>query len=423
MSDSTIRQVILLGTLAIIGIIAVQSYWVMSLWNTQQEDFDRTIRIALLKTAEDMARQDSVDLQYKGLIIQKSTNSYIVNYDNVIQKDWLEYFLFQQLADQDMTMDFEYGVHDCESGEMTYGDFCSFSENPKNEQPTASLPEDKDYLNYFSVRFLGMQSQLANRMQFSIIFSAILLLAIFFFVYSMFVIMKQKRLSDMQKEFINNMTHEFKTPISTIKISADVFLSDQGIKENPRLSRYAGIIKEQNQRLNNQVEKVLQIAKMEQNTLELKKEKVDLNELLEDIVNSSELKTQKLQGTISTILTKENPVVMADRLHLSNILYNMIDNSIKYCKGKPEISIETVVDEKKIKLFIKDKGIGIPKEHLSRVFDKFYRVPTGNVHNVKGFGLGLFYVKNIVESHDWKIKIDSEADQGTTICVIMSRKQ
>ena len=233
----------------------------------------------------------------------------------------------------------------------------------------------------------------------------------------MLVILKQKRLSEMQKDFINNMTHEFKTPISTINVSADVFLNTALIKKDKRLQRYAGIIKEQNERLNKQVEKVLQVAKMEKDNFKLNLDKINLNTLLEDIVESSNIKVQKLGGSITTDFSPENLVIEADKLHFTNIMYNLMDNSVKYCREKPVIRLKTIQEKEMVKLIIEDEGIGISKEHLGKVFDKFFRVPTGNIHNVKGFGLGLFYVKNIIKAHDWSIKIDSKVDQGTTFTV------
>jgi len=221
----------------------------------------------------------------------------------------------------------------------------------------------------------------------------------------------------MQKDFINNMTHEFKTPISTIKISSNVFLKNENIQKDERLLRYANIINEQNNRLNNQVEKVLQIARLEGETFELKKESLDVNVLLEKITKSVELKITQLGGNITMNLQSNNSFINADKLHLTNIIHNLLDNAIKYCKTAPDITIETKGIDNKIELRIVDKGLGIKKEFMPQIFQKFYRVPTGDVHNIKGFGLGLFYVKNICKAHGWKIEAKSEEGKGTEFLI------
>jgi two-component system phosphate regulon sensor histidine kinase PhoR len=224
----------------------------------------------------------------------------------------------------------------------------------------------------------------------------------------------------MQKDFINNMTHEFKTPISTIKISSEVFLKSPEITENKRLLQYATIINEQNQRLNKQVEKVLQLAKIERDNFKLNKEKIDLHELLGRVLNSVRLQVEKDGGQLTAMLKADLPPIWADRLHLTNILHNLLDNAMKYCQDVPNI---TVVSDHgpngKVKLSISDKGLGIAKENQQKIFDKFYRVPTGDVHNVKGFGLGLFYTKNICEAHGWKISLESEPNKGTCVTILM----
>ncbi len=417
MEDKTIWQLILLGALAISGIIGIQSYWVLNTWNAHEEEFDSSVRIALRKATEELAALDSISLPDRDLIKRRTSNYYVVNYNNVIDPNNLEFILQKTLEKFNINSDFEYGIFDCSSDEMVYGDFCSISENYENTPDNISiqLPKYDEFIYYFGIRFLGKSANIMTKMQLSIIFTIILLLAIIFFLYAMYIILRQKRLSEMQKDFINNMTHEFKTPISTIKISANVFASDPTIQQNERLSKYAGIIQEQNQRLNNQVEKVLQIAKMEQDNFKLNFEKINIHELLEDIIESTSLKVEEKNGNIIAELNANQPIINADRLHLTNIIYNLLDNSMKYCKDSPNITMRTSDTSKGIQLSIKDEGIGISKEYQNKIFNKFFRVPTGNVHDVKGFGLGLFYVKNIVDAHGWKINIKSEKDQYTEI--------
>jgi two-component system phosphate regulon sensor histidine kinase PhoR len=242
-------------------------------------------------------------------------------------------------------------------------------------------------------------------------------------VYSMSVILRQKRLSDMQKDFINNMTHEFKTPLSTIRISAGVFVTDERIKSDSRLLKYASIILEQNERLNKQVEKVLQLAKMDQGNIDLQIESCSLEDVLTPVIDSMRLRIEEAGGQLIADIPDSVPDIQADRLHLSNVLYNLLDNAAKYCVQAPFIQLRVQVDHQFVHIVVQDNGIGIGREHHTRVFDRFYRVPTGNIHNVKGFGLGLFYTKRICDAHGWKIRLNSQPGQGTTIAIQLPRMQ
>lgn len=419
MSSAVIKRVIFLGMLSIVGIIAMQSYWLINTWNLKGHEFQQGVHIALLRVAKTMAQLDDSVLPPADLIKRISSNYYVVHTNSVLDAGELEYALHKEFQEVKINVDFEYAIYDCETDEMVYGDFCKYSDLPVDENSLGNLPKYDEFSYYFGIRFPSQSSYLLSRMQTSALLSLILLVTILFFIYSMYIILSQKRLSEMQKDFINNMTHEFKTPISTIKISADVFLNQKNIQEDKRLLRYANIIKEQNQRLNNQVEKVLQIARVERENFKLNLEEVNLHEVLNNTIKSIDLKLSEQGGHITDEMFAPFANIKADKLHLTNILHNLLDNAIKYCKDAPEITIKTQNIGGKLQLLISDTGIGISKEYQSRVFDKFFRVPTGNVHNVKGFGLGLFYIKNICDAHAWKIKLKSEDQAGTEISILM----
>ena len=419
MNDSTIRRVIVLGALAILGVLGVQSYWVVRTWNLQEREFNDNVHMALRNVAEDLAKLGS-QIPTHDLISQISTNYYVVNISDVFNTGTLEFYLRNQLEAIGLAEDFEYGIYDCSNNKMVYGNYISYDPEKLvvNEQRD-NLPTYDEYLYYFGVRFPNRTGYLLNSMNLTILFSLILLLTVSFFAYTLYIILRQKRLSEMQKDFINNMTHEFKTPISTIKISANTFLNHPDVKSDDRLMRYASIINDQNNRLNSQVEKVLQIARIERDNFQLKKEPADLHELLEKVINSTKLKAEELGGSLNHSLAASETSIMADKLHLTNIVHNLIDNAIKYRKEIPEILVKTEDLDDRIHLKIIDNGIGIAKEQQGKVFQKFYRVPTGNVHNVKGFGLGLFYVKSICQAHGWKLSLESEEDAGTTVSILI----
>lgn len=210
------------------------------------------------------------------------------------------------------------------------------------------------------------------------------------------------------------MTHEFKTPISTIALSAEV-LKDPKIVEQPsRLINYATLIENENQRLKVQVERVLRLADMDKNSLELKKERLGLHELISEAVNNLKGKFKECSANVILKLGAEQDVVEVDRLHITNVIYNFLDNALKYTRKTPMIELSSYNQDGKIYVDIKDNGIGIDAKQKNKIFNKFYRVPTGNVHDIKGFGLGLNYVKDVIKMHKGSVELYSSGDDGST---------
>jgi two-component system phosphate regulon sensor histidine kinase PhoR len=215
------------------------------------------------------------------------------------------------------------------------------------------------------------------------------------------------------------MTHELKTPVSTIALALEV-IKDKEINKSPeKTERYLNIISEENKRLGTQIEKVLQIAKLEKGDLNLNFEPIDINEVLDQVVKNQSVQMDQFGVKLNLDLGAEETIVSADHVHLTNIIFNLMDNAIKYSKDQPEISIATSSNDKELSIRISDKGIGIPKDQLSKIFEKFYRVPKGDLHDVKGFGLGLSYVKNMVEMHKGTIAVNSKIDEGTDFTVTL----
>jgi two-component system phosphate regulon sensor histidine kinase PhoR len=233
------------------------------------------------------------------------------------------------------------------------------------------------------------------------------------------VIFKQQKISEFQSNFINNLAHEFKTPISTIGISAEVLKEPTIINEPERLQQYAKIIYSENNRLHNQVDKILEIAKIENNHLALTREIFNAEYELEKILIPFSIKVNEKMGTIHKNFTAESIWINADKVHFLNSINTVLDNALKYSGDVVNISIATEYLDYHLSIIIQDKGIGIPKEYHKKVFDKFFRVPTGNIHNVKGFGLGLNYVQMIIKAHKWKCDFTSNLGAGTTFTFII----
>jgi len=414
-------RVFVLGAIAVAGIIGIQAYWVYNTWDLNQVDFKQKVDLALFRTASALSKINEADLPARDIIKQRSSNYFIVNIDSEIDASMLEFFLRRELENLALNIDFEYAIYDCTSDQMVYGNYCRYSaEDSQQASPTYSLPKYSSEFNYyFGVKFPTRGGYLLGQMQLAIFFSVILLLTLAFFAYSVYVILRQKRLSEMQKDFINNMTHEFKTPLSTIRISTDVFLRSEPIQSNPRLARYARIISEQHQRLNSQVERVLQVARLDKGNLELNKDNIAIQDLLANVLDSERVRTAEVGGHVHSDLPETPIIVSADPFHVSNILHCLIDNAVKYSRSKPQVTIRGQLEQKGFRLTVQDQGVGIARDHQKRVFEKFYRVPTGNVHNVKGFGLGLYYVGQVCKAHGWPVTLESEPGEGTTIHIYM----
>lgn len=265
------------------------------------------------------------------------------------------------------------------------------------------------------VSFPDQATYLLRKIGLTLSSSALLILVILFcFGYAIHTILLQKKLSDIKNDFINNMTHEFKTPIATVALACEA-LQDNEVNVSPSLlKRYIKIIGDENNRLGQQVEKVLQMAVIEREDFKLKLGKVDLQSLIGKVLDNEHIQIEKRGGTISTQLKALKHEIEADQLHITNIIHNLLDNANKYSYDKPDITISTLSSAHGITLSVADKGIGMSSDQIRKIFDRFYRIPTGNLHDVKGFGLGLAYVKRIVELHGGDITVKSEPQNGTT---------
>ena len=239
------------------------------------------------------------------------------------------------------------------------------------------------------------------------------------FYIAMMTILKQKKLAEIKNDFINNMTHEFKTPISTISLATQLIQEDASVHENTSIQRYLGIIKDENVRLGQQVERVLQTAQMEREEIVLKKKQINIHELIQQVIEMNQPMLMAKNGVIHTAFSDLPAELLIDEVHMSNVINNLIDNAVKYSAEAPEITIETKVIDSTFTILVTDKGIGMQKDVLTQVFEPFYRVPTGNVHNVKGFGLGLSYVKKIVEAHGGNVQVKSQLGKGSTFEIMI----
>ena len=269
------------------------------------------------------------------------------------------------------------------------------------------FPGKKDYL-FDSVRFMIP----------SLIFTVVLLIT---FIFTIYIVFRQKKLTEMKNDFINNMTHEFKTPISTISLAAQM-LNDPSVGKSPAMFQHiSGVINDETKRLRFQVEKVLQMSMFDRQKATLKPKELDANELIKSVIHTFALKVERYNGKIDSALEATNPFIFADEMHITNVIFNLMDNAVKY--KRPDVELHLMVktwnEPGKVMISVQDNGIGIKKENLKKIFEKFYRVHTGNLHDVKGFGLGLAYVKKIITDHKGTIRAESEPNIGTKFIIAL----
>ena len=350
--------------------------------------------------------------------------SHYIPLEERIDTNLLDSIINKELLNKNINLDYEYGV------------FSSIDENfiyEKTGKHTMSLIDNgqafllypSDFFtipNYLFIYFPNRQVYLFKQMSTTLILSFFLITAIFVvFLYVLISFFRQKKLAIMRNDFINNMTHEFKTPISTIGLACEAIQDKSVNKKNILSKSYIDIISKENTRLGSMAEKILQTVIIDKGQLKLKSEIVDVHDVINKTINNIILQIEQNQGKITTELNAEKNTVFADKLHFSNVIYSLLDNANKYTKKKPEILVKTYNNDKDcIIVEISDNGIGVLKKHQKKIFEKFYRVPQGNIHDVKGFGLGLSYVKAIVEMHKGKISIDSGAGNGSTFRLIFS---
>lgn len=325
------------------------------------------------------------------------------------------------LVNNGVPLPFYYSIVD-NQGKLIYRCQKEFREelvNTNNNLYTQKLfpSEDSNKSAYLQVVFPTKQNYILNSMNLILPSVALIALILCIFIVAIIIIFRQKQLNNMKNDFVNNMTHEFKTPISTISLASQM-LQDPSVGKTPEaLKNISKVIRDETKRLSLQVEKVMQMAIFERDKSTLKLNEIQINSLITDIIGNFSLKVTSKGGKISSNLKAKNDVALIDEVHFTNVIFNLMDNALKYSDKPLLLSIETWNEKDNLLISIEDNGIGIHKEDLKRIFEKFYRVSTGNLHNVKGFGLGLAYVKKIVTEHKGSIKVESEINIGTKFTI------
>ncbi|GAB3330570.1 HAMP domain-containing sensor histidine kinase [Larkinella ripae] len=408
MSRTTTRILILLSVLSIVGIVSTQVYWVRKAYEVRERQFLQTATKALGEVARQVARPETgmpVGVQ----VVTLSPTYYLVNLDTPIDPRKLDFHLGAQLQIHQILTNFEYGVYDDHLGQLIYANASQQPAERSSATRSSALPVSSPY--YFVVRFPNQVHYLTQQLDNWILASVLVLLITSFFIYLFYRMLSQKNRTEEQREFINNMTHELQTPITSIKIAADVLSTPKIMEQPERMLKYVRMVQEETLRLQQQVETVLTVARSEKKGgFKLHEVSIDLHEVLYNLA-------ERHGDYLHLELDAHFPMVQADRLHLVNIIGNLVDNAVKYTPTNPFIQLITRNENDQLVFIVQDNGIGIAPEHQQHIFNAYYRAPGVNAHSVKGFGLGLSYVQKIVKAHRWKLSVSSALGQGSSFSI------
>lgn len=373
----------------------------------EKKEIENKIHFALQDVVKKIYADNNSSLPITNQIQKVSDNYYIVNVNDVFENNVLEHYLKTEFNKVKLEQDFEYAIYDCGTDEMIYGNYIS-SRGEAKKKCEDCFTKDSNLIYYFAIRFPNLKQNLFSSLNQYWIYTFVLFLVLIIYVYSVFLLLKQKRYTELQTDFINNMTHEFKTPLSSILIASNFANSQKEIKENAKLSKYVQIIIEQSNKLNQHIEQILSLAKTDSHQIQLQKTAIDLFKNLELIKENLKLKHTK--NFDFTIDESTKVFIKSDEFHFYNLLYNLVDNAIKYGNEHPKVYIKVLETNSLYTIQLNDNGSGIPEKDLPFIFDKFYRVSRKDTEEIEGFGIGLAYVKKICELHHWKIKVKNTAN-------------
>ncbi|WP_241910451.1 sensor histidine kinase [Pseudotamlana carrageenivorans] len=399
-----------LDSLDITNIIGNSTTEIYSNLESSDKDLKSPISKIIRSGTIDEAQKLSLEKSFKEVLKRTPVHKRV-------SEEEIRTLLAEKLTKYGINIDFEFAIYGNDLATKVHSDNFDY-----HKDSTYGVPIFYDENNRSLYRLLVnfpdkrkfILSGVIGMITLSIMFTLIIILASGLALYQL---VKQRKISEIKTDFINNMTHEFKTPIATINLALDAIKNPKVIADQDKVVRYLSMIKEENKRMHAQVENVLRISKLEKNELNINKDRVNLHELIEDAITHVELIVEDRQGYIKTFLNAEKTSVLANETHFTNVIVNMLDNAIKYSPEAPRIEVYTENVGTNVLLKVKDHGSGMSKTAAKKVFEKFYREHTGNIHNVKGHGLGLAYVKRIVEDHQGHISVESEKDKGSTFTI------
>ena len=411
-----------MGFVAIVGVLAMQLLTISRAYDFEKKEVGEKIHFALQDVVSKIYQDNNSELPPESPIKKVAEDYYVVNVNDVFEEEVLEFYLKNELQKVKLDMDYEYAIYDCGSDAMVYGEYIAINNKPdaKAQQCVNCFTKRPGLVYYFAVRFPDMVHSYVYSLKQYWIYTCVLLLVLVIYVYSVILLLKQKKYTELQKDFINNMTHEFKTPLSSILIASNYAAKQEAIENNPKLNKYLQIIIEQSNKLNQHIERILSVARTDSGIVALQKQPFNVVETLDMLRDNVLAKFEHAAVTLTTDAPEYK--ILADEFHFYNITYNIIENAIKYGGENPQVNVTVARQGTGLELQFTDNGPGIPPEHLDFIFDRFYRVPRENKKDIEGFGLGLFYVKKICSLHGWKISVkNNPGNRGLTICIYIPK--
>jgi two-component system, OmpR family, phosphate regulon sensor histidine kinase PhoR len=409
MKNRHLKIIIVWGTLVLAFLIVIQIYWFTRAFSVEEKQFDHSVQMALRKVADSLSK----DHEIKKL----SSNFFFVDTHSDINDMELNERLKHEFELRDLNISYELGIYRADDDTLVYGNYIEATKSRLLSRDSAQLrsyPGEKNFAVYFPKK----QSYVAAQLDIWIFSTIMLLLMMGFFAYAIASLLRERKFAELKSDFVNNMTHEFKTPVTNINIAAEILKQKYGDHEGTGV--YLDILLKENDKLRQKIEEVLLGSK-----LEFKKRPsfaaMDIHELIKDCAEAFNLKIQQRNGELKLELTAQSQYILGDREMLAQAINNIIDNAEKYSSDQPNITVSTIDNGKDIEIVVTDKGIGISNDAKTKVFEKFFRVSTGNVHRVKGFGLGLSFVKSVIRKHRGRVRLFSKLNYGTEVRIILPK--
>jgi two-component system phosphate regulon sensor histidine kinase PhoR len=423
MKKKAIMLIIILASASLVGIVLTQLFWVGKAFELKEEQFDNSVRISM-KSVLNRFLDHKNDSLFNDELGKLKCRKFRLEVIDFIEPVLLDSLIHEELELLDIRDSYKYVLYSKSTGKFLTGDFQDAEEDlleSKFQFSVASIYTPGDY--YISIYFPGKKYMILEQLNVWVVLSVIFLIVLLInFVYVIYTIMRQKKLSEVKSDFINNLTHEFKTPIATSSLAAEMLLRPEIENEPGKIQKYANVILDENHRLQDQVEQVLQIAALETGNLSYRSLKVDIHQIISNVLGSFDIKIKENIIEMKVALEAKEHFIIGDREHLQNIFSNLVDNAIKYSPVNPQIKIRTWNVPGGIMIRVEDNGIGIRKEYQKHIFKKLYRVPTGNIHEARGFGLGLYYVKTVVDHHNGRIGLNSQPGTGSSFNIFLPFK-
>lgn len=406
MTSKHLGWIILLGTGVLTCLLVLQVYWFRKAFDVAERQFDHSVQVALMKVGDSVARHPEVK--------KLSSNFYFVSTTSELDSESLNRLLTKEFRIRSLNLDYELGVYNADDDTLVYGQYISATRPPAtHETMTDASTGEKN----FAVYFPGKESFVVAQLDIWMISTLVLLLMMGFFAYAIYSLLQERKFAALKNDFINNMTHEFKTPVTNVRIAGEILKKKLPAPDDRQV--YVDVLLKENEILRHKIDQVLLGASADyirKPALEL----VQVHQLIHDCAGAFQLKVQERGGSLLIELHAErNTTVLADRELLAQAINNLIDNAEKYSQDHPRIVVRTEDCKDGVVIHIMDEGIGIDRRMRTRVFEKFFRVRSGDVHNVKGFGLGLSFVKRVVQLHRGKISLLSELRKGTSVQITL----